>query len=150
VVNFASQGARDFFRCEDAAVSGSASWRVVCAISCRCGATVFATTARSRQAADRATSVVRASINGNCLMAAEQVDKVKILTDRISPILHGHNPEIQGAVLAELLATWLAGHVVPGDRMQTILLRGRLFHEHMKIVRDLTKLNAMRTKLEDF
>ena len=86
----------------------------------------------------------------NCVMAAEQVDKVKMLTDRISPILHGHNPEIQGAVLAELLATWLAGHVVPGDRMQTILLRGRLFDEHMKIVRDLTKLNAMRTKLEDF
>ena len=56
-------------------------------------------------------------------MAAEQVDKVKMLTDRISPILHGHNPEIQGAVLAELLATWLAGHVVPGDRMQTILAR---------------------------
>ena len=93
---------------------------------------------------------VRASINGNCLMAAEQVDKVKMLTDRISPILHGHKPEIQGAVLAELLATWLAGHVVPGDRMQTILLRGRLFHEHMKVVRDLTKLNAMRIKLEDF
>ena len=93
---------------------------------------------------------VHASINGNYLMAAEQVDKVKMLTDRISPILHGHNPEIQGAVLAELLATWLAGHVVPGDRMQTILLRGRLFHEHMKVVRDLTKLNAMRIKLEDF
>src|SRR5436190_9548144 len=99
----------------------------------------FATTARSLQATDRATSVpVRASINGNgnCPMAAEQVDKVKMLTDRISPILHGHNPEIQGAVLAELLATWLAGHAVPGDRMQTILLRGRLFHEHMKIVRE--------------
>ena len=48
-------------------------------------------------------------------MAAEQVDKVKMLTDQISPILHGHKPEIQGAVLAELLATWLAGHVVPGD-----------------------------------
>jgi hypothetical protein len=115
------------------------------------GTAVFATTARFRQATDRATSVpVHASINGNCLMAAEQVDKVKMLTDRISPILHGHKPEIQGAVLAELLATWLAGHVVPGDRMQTILLRGRLFHEHMKIVRDLTKLNAMRIKLEDF
>jgi hypothetical protein len=49
-------------------------------------------------------------INGNCLMAAEQADKVKMLTNRISPILHGHNPEIHGAVLAELLATWLAGH----------------------------------------
>jgi hypothetical protein len=34
-------------------------------------------------------------------MAAEQVDKVKMLADRISPILHGHKPEIQGAVLAE-------------------------------------------------
>jgi hypothetical protein len=56
-------------------------------------------------------------------MAAEQVDKVKMLTDRISPILIG---------------------------CKTILLRGRLFHEHMKIVRDLTKLNAMRIKLEDF
>jgi hypothetical protein len=31
--------------------------------------------------------------------------------------------------------------------MQTILLRGRLFHEHVKIVRDLIKLNAMRIKL---
>jgi hypothetical protein len=34
--------------------------------------------------------------------------------------------------------------------MQTILVRGRLFHEHMKIVRDLIKLNTMRIKLEDF
>jgi hypothetical protein len=75
------------------------------------------------------------------------MDKVKMLTDRISPILHGHDPEIQGAVLAEVLAKWLAGHVVPGDRVQTILLRGRLFREHMKIVRDLTKLNAMRIEL---
>ena len=83
-------------------------------------------------------------------MPAEQGDNVKMLTDRISPILHGHSPVIQGAVLAELLATWLAGHVVPGDRMQTILVRGRLFHEHMKVVRDLMKLNAMRIKLEDF
>ena len=39
------------------------------------------------------------------------MDKVKMLADRISPILHGHKPEIQGAVLAELLATWLSGHV---------------------------------------
>ena len=72
-----------------------------------------------------------------------------MLTDRIRPILHGYNPEIQGTVLAELLATRLSGHAVPGDRMQTTLLRSRLFHEHMKIVRDLTKLNAMRMELED-
>ena len=83
-------------------------------------------------------------------MAAEQVDKVKMLTDRISPILHGHNAEIQGAVLAELLATWLAGHVVPGDRMQTILLRGRLVHEHMKVVRDLMSAGFPKVIVEPY
>jgi hypothetical protein len=52
-------------------------------------------------------------------------------------------------VLAELLAKWLAGHVVPGDRIETILMRGRILHERMKIVRDLAKINAMRIELED-
>jgi hypothetical protein len=78
-----------------------------------------------------------------------QVDKVKMLIGKISPILHGHDQQTQGAVLAELLAKWLAGHVVPGDRIETILLRGRILHERMKIVRDLTKINAMRIEIED-
>jgi hypothetical protein len=120
-----------------------------CAICCRCGTTVFA---RLPDPDSHRSSNVRA---GACFNQWKLPDGnrasglVKMLTDRISPILHGHKPEIQGAVLAELLATWLAGHVVPGDRMQTILLRGRLFHEHMKIVRDLTKLHAMRIELEN-
>ena len=79
----------------------------------------------------------------------EQVDQVKALINRISPILHGHDRRVQGAVLADLLATWLAGHYVPDDRLQTTLLRGRIFHEHMKIVRDLTKVNAMQIELEN-
>ena len=52
-------------------------------------------------------------------------------------------------MLANLLATWLAAHRVRGGRLQTILLRGRVFQDHMKIIRDLTKLNAMRMELED-
>ena len=79
----------------------------------------------------------------------EQVDQVKALINRISPILHGHDRRVQGAVLADLLATWLAGHCVPDNRLQTTLLRGRIFHEHMKIVRDLTKVNAMQIELEN-
>ena len=71
------------------------------------------------------------------------------LVDRISPILHGHDRQVQGAVLANLLATWLTAHCVRDDRLQTILLRGRIFHDHMKVVRDLTKLNAMRNELEN-
>jgi len=32
------------------------------------------------------------------------------LVDRIRPILAGNHPAVQGAVLADLLALWLAGH----------------------------------------
>jgi hypothetical protein len=79
----------------------------------------------------------------------KQLDIVKALTDRISPILHGQDRQVQGAVLADLLARWLAGHCVPDDRFQTILTRGRILNEHMKIVRDLTKVNAMQMELEN-
>ena len=79
----------------------------------------------------------------------KQLDVVKALTDRISPILHGQDRQVQGAVLAALLARWLAGHCVPDDRFQTILMRGRILNEHMKIVRDLTKVTAMQMELEN-
>ena len=78
----------------------------------------------------------------------KQLDVVKALIDRISPILHGQDRQVQGAVLADLLARWLAGHCVPDDRFQTILMRGRILNEHMKIVRDLTKVTAMQMELE--
>ena len=78
----------------------------------------------------------------------KQLDVVKALSDRISPILHGQDRQVQGAVLADLLARWLAGHCVPDDRFQTILMRGRILNEHMKIVRDLTKVTAMQMELE--
>ena len=77
----------------------------------------------------------------------KEADHVRTLIDRISPILRGQDREVQGAVLADLLAKWLAGHCVPDDRFQTILMRGRILHQHMKIVRDLAKVNAMQMEL---
>jgi hypothetical protein len=72
------------------------------------------------------------------------MDRVKALVDRISPLLHRHSEAVQSAALADLLAKWIAGHVVLGDPLATTLLRGKLLREHMKLVRDLTKLNAMQ------
>jgi hypothetical protein len=74
----------------------------------------------------------------------KEVDQVEALIDRTSPLLHGQDRQVQGAALADLLARWLAGHCVPDDRFQTILMRGRILHQHMKIVRDLIKVNAMK------
>ena len=79
----------------------------------------------------------------------KEVDQVQALVARISPILHGQDRQVQGAALADLLARWLAGHCVPDDRFQTILMRGRILHQHMKIVRDLIKVNAMQKELEN-
>lgn len=38
------------------------------------------------------------------------VDQVPPIVAEIKPILTGKHPAVQGAVLADLLATWLAGH----------------------------------------
>jgi hypothetical protein len=36
--------------------------------------------------------------------------KVQQIVDAIKPLLGGHPPEMQGAVIADLLAIWLASH----------------------------------------
>jgi hypothetical protein len=40
----------------------------------------------------------------------EHVKQWKKLVERIEPMLSGKGPEVQGAVLVDLVATWLAGH----------------------------------------
>ncbi len=62
---------------------------------------------------------------------------VEPIVERIRPLLAGHRPEIQGAVLADLLATWLAGHMGEGaDRVREELLR-----MHIEMVRKLIPVN---------
>jgi hypothetical protein len=41
------------------------------------------------------------------------------LVDRIRPLLAGNHPGVQGAVLADLLAIWLAGH--PAELREDLL-----------------------------
>ena len=61
------------------------------------------------------------------------------LAERIKPLLAGHPPELQGVVLAELLALWLAGHRV-GSPRETERLRDELLVGHIEAVRKLVPL----------
>jgi len=42
--------------------------------------------------------------------SGEQATQVSEIVDEIKPILAGNPPEVQGAVIADLLAIWLVGH----------------------------------------
>lgn len=75
-------------------------------------------------------------------MTSENARVVQELTARIRPMLGGYPPEIQSAVLADLLALWLAGHHVPGDRVQTNAARSELLANHWRLVHDLLPINA--------
>ena len=51
------------------------------------------------------------------------------IAQRIHPILAGHHPAVQGAALADLLATWLAGFDPD--------IREALLDNHIHTVREL-------------
>ncbi len=64
-------------------------------------------------------------------------NEIDSIVDAIRPILAGHPPDLQGAALADLLAIWLAGHIIPGQPAKTKALRKRLLTMHVAIVREL-------------
>jgi hypothetical protein len=64
------------------------------------------------------------------------------IVEKIKPLLAGHPPVIQSAVLAELLSILLAGHWIPGDPAQTQQLRDSILTEHCALVRQLTVVNS--------
>lgn len=64
------------------------------------------------------------------------------LVDRIRPILANQDTSVQGAVLAELLSLWLAGHILePRDDQAQAELREELMQHHMRLVRNLIPYN---------
>lgn len=69
-------------------------------------------------------------------------DEVKHAIEQIRRILAGRRPEVQGVVLADLLAMWLASHHVAGDSDATREMRAELLAEHCGMVRQLTAVNA--------
>jgi hypothetical protein len=73
---------------------------------------------------------LRADLDGDARAA-------QALADRIKPLMAGRSPEIQSAVLAELLATFIAGHYTGGAQAMTSILD---LHDDM--VRKLIPLNV--------
>jgi hypothetical protein len=63
---------------------------------------------------------------------------VEAIVEQIRPLLAGHDAAIQGAVLADLLAMWLAGHV--GESAEQA--REILLHNNIEMVRKLIPVNA--------
>jgi hypothetical protein len=59
--------------------------------------------------------------------------RAQALAEKIVPFLRGEGAEVQGATLADLLATWLAGH--PNWIREEILQR------HIEAVRSLISVN---------
>jgi hypothetical protein len=68
-------------------------------------------------------------------------DEVVALVTAVRPFFIGRPKEVQGAVLADLLAIWLAGHVVRGDPTATKRWRKDILKIHLDSVRKLIPIN---------
>lgn len=64
------------------------------------------------------------------------------LVEEIRPILAGKGADIQSAVLADLLAFWVAGHVIYGQPEATAEMRDEMLDTHVDLVRQLVPINA--------
>jgi hypothetical protein len=72
---------------------------------------------------------------------SDTLQRVAQLTEDIGQLLYGHGPEVQAAVLADLLAILIAGHIVPGNAAATEEVREVLLREHLECVRQLIPVN---------
>jgi hypothetical protein len=71
-----------------------------------------------------------------------RAEQVAAIVEQFGPLLAGKPAEVQGAVLADCLAIWLAGHHIPGDVEGTRKMRAELLSVHCSMVRELTSANA--------
>jgi hypothetical protein len=75
-------------------------------------------------------------------IAMTELTDIADVVARIMPLLAGRAPGVQSAILADLLAIWLAGHQVEGDAEKTRKLRADLLAGHLTLVRQLAPVNA--------
>jgi hypothetical protein len=73
--------------------------------------------------------------------AKRDADEAMALVKKIRPLLAGKDPNVQGAVLADLLAMWLAGHVQLGDPEATKRIRQEMLELHIVGVKTLIDIN---------
>lgn len=72
----------------------------------------------------------------------EELKQAPEIAEKIYPMLFGLHPTVQGAIIADLTATWLAGHVVEGSPEDTNKLRKFLFEQHIRLTHKLIEPNA--------
>jgi hypothetical protein len=70
-----------------------------------------------------------------------QASEVVEVSERIRPFLARREAIVQQAVMADLLARWLAGFQVAGDSEATDTVRAALLAEHCLMVRALVPVN---------
>lgn len=71
----------------------------------------------------------------------EDADAAVRLAEKARPIFAGQPQEIVAGALADLVALWLAGNVIPGDPKKTERMREELLKDHVKVVRMLIPVN---------
>jgi hypothetical protein len=69
-------------------------------------------------------------------------EEVFAIVQRVRPLLAGKPPQIQGAVLADLTATFIGGYGVVGNAEATDVLRDELLKMHVDTVKRLIPVNA--------
>jgi hypothetical protein len=73
--------------------------------------------------------------------AQVNVEEAFDLISRIGPMLAGHPAQVQGAVLSDLMATWLAGHIADNPAA-TRMLREELLRSWVEVVGRLVPGNS--------
>jgi hypothetical protein len=72
------------------------------------------------------------------------IEKAETITRALRPhltrALGGQPVEVQGMVLADLLARWLTGHIVLGNPAATTMLREDLLAVQLNTVRELVEM----------
>jgi hypothetical protein len=71
----------------------------------------------------------------------EDARAAEALVKQIMPLMAGKGPDVQSAALADLMAMWLAGHVVRGDPEATERLRKEILEPWLETVWQLVPLN---------
>lgn len=83
-------------------------------------------------------------------MSKEQADLTMEKIAEISPLLRGLGPDVQASILGDLVASWIAGHLVfdpeTGEvhREQTENARELLLAGWLELVHDLVPVNQER------
>lgn len=76
--------------------------------------------------------------------ADRKADQAVEIINRILPLLHGQDPQVVGAVLADLTAMWVAGHVSPGNPEETKQVREAMLTRHIVGVMSLIDVGPGR------